>query len=182
MAVVVGPARRYVLDVDQPRMAHMIPIPVLKSTVEGDRLELAASGAWTAVNADELERLVDAAAPQVAGAQRILLDMAGVEALDTIGAWLLERLIRNSNLNGKRAQFTGLSPRHRGLIDEMHAVNLEPRTHLRVASPLTTALEAVGRAAVRLWADVMDFLAMFGDLSVALARIARHPRRFRLRA
>ena len=158
----------------------MIPIPVLKSTVEGDRLELAASGAWTAVNADELERLVDAAAPQVAGAQRILLDMAGVEALDTIGAWLLERLIRHSNLVGKRAQFTGLSPRHRGLIDEMHAVNLEPRTHLRVASPLTTALEAVGRAAVRLWADVMDFLAMFGDLGVALARIAVHPRRFRL--
>ena len=63
-------------------MAHMIPNPVLKSTVEGDRLELAAIGAWTAVNADELERLVDAAAPLVAGAQRILLDMAGVEALD----------------------------------------------------------------------------------------------------
>jgi phospholipid/cholesterol/gamma-HCH transport system permease protein len=154
--------------------------PVLKSTVTADQLELTAGGAWTAAHAGELERLVDAAAPQVAGVQRVSLDMAGVEALDTIGAWLLERLIRRSNLDGRRAQFIGLSPRYRGLIDEMHAVNLEPRTPPKAADPLTAALEAIGRAAVRLWADVMDFLAMLGDLSVVLAGTALHPQRFRL--
>jgi hypothetical protein len=37
-----------------------------------------------------LERLIDAAAPQVADARSISLDMAGVQALDTIDAWLLE--------------------------------------------------------------------------------------------
>jgi phospholipid/cholesterol/gamma-HCH transport system permease protein len=89
-------------------MEHMIPIPVLNSTITADRLDLAAGGSWTAAHADVLERLIDAAAPQVAHAQRISLDMADVEALDTIGAWLLERLIRRSNLDGKRAQFTGL--------------------------------------------------------------------------
>jgi hypothetical protein len=39
-----------------------------------------------------------------ADAERVALDMAGVEALDTIGAWLLERLIRRSNRDGKRTQ------------------------------------------------------------------------------
>jgi phospholipid/cholesterol/gamma-HCH transport system permease protein len=68
-------------------MGHMNPIPVLDSTVTADRLELAAGGSWTAAHADVLERLVQTAAPQVADAKRISLDMAGVEALDTIGAW-----------------------------------------------------------------------------------------------
>src|ERR1700693_2111289 len=98
----------------------MNPMPVLDSTTTADRLELAAGGSWTAEHADVLERLIDAATPQVADAERISFDMAGVEPLDTIGSWLLERLIRHSNLDGKRTQFTGLPPRYRGLIEEMH--------------------------------------------------------------
>jgi phospholipid/cholesterol/gamma-HCH transport system permease protein len=42
------------------------------------------------------------------------------------------------------------------------------------------ALDAVGRAAVQLTADLMDFLSMFGDVSAALGRIALRPRSFRL--
>src|SRR5580704_2625827 len=106
----------------------MTPTPVLNSTMTADRLDLAARGPWTAAHADALERLIDAVAPQAAQAQRVFLDMAGVDALDTIGAWLLERLIRRSGRDGERAQITGLSPRYRGLIEEMHAVNLEPRS------------------------------------------------------
>ena len=107
---------------------HMNPTPALDCAMTADRLALAAGGPWTAAHADVLERLIDAAAPQVAEAERISLDMAGVEALDTIGAWLLERLMRRSKRDGKRAEFTGLPPRYRGLIAEMHAVNLQPRT------------------------------------------------------
>src|SRR5450631_2780421 len=158
----------------------MIAIPVLDSTVTADRPDLAAGGSWTAAHADVLERLIDAAAPQVAHAQLISLDMAGVEALDTIGAWLLERLIRRSNLDGKHAQFTGLSPRYRGLIEEMHAVNLQPRVPAKAANRLLAALDGVGRAATGLMSDVLTFLSMFGDLSVALGRVILHPRRFRL--
>jgi phospholipid/cholesterol/gamma-HCH transport system permease protein len=131
-------------------------------------------------HADALEHLIDAAAPQVTQAQRILLDMAGVEALDTIGAWLLERLIRRSNSDGKRAQVTGLAPRYRGLIDEMHGVNLQPRTSPKAANRLVAALDRIGRATVRLTADLADFLAMFGDFSVALFRSILQPGRFRL--
>jgi phospholipid/cholesterol/gamma-HCH transport system permease protein len=158
----------------------MILTPVLSSTIIADRLDLAPGGSWTAAHADMLERLIEDAAPRVAHAQRISLDMAGVEALDTVGAWLLERLIRRSNLDGKRAQFTGLSPRYRGLIEEMHSVNLRPRTSPKTANRLMTALDAVGRAAVQLMSDVRDYLAMFGDVSVALGRVALRPRSLRL--
>jgi phospholipid/cholesterol/gamma-HCH transport system permease protein len=161
-------------------MGQMTPIPVLSGTTTGGRLDLAAGGPWTAAHADALERLVDEAAPQVAAAQRISLDMAGVEALDTIGAWLLERLVRSSDRDGRHAQYTGLSPRYRGLIDELHGVNLHRRPSPKTASLLWSMLDRVGRAAAGLMSDLLVFLAMFGDLGVALGRIALNPRSFRL--
>jgi phospholipid/cholesterol/gamma-HCH transport system permease protein len=161
-------------------MGQMTPIPVLSGTTTGGRLDLAAGGPWTAAHADALERLVDEAAPQVAAAQRISLDMAGVEALDTIGAWLLERLVRSSDRDGRHAQYTGLSPRYRGLIDELHGVNLHRRPSPKTASLLWSMLDRVGRAAADLMSDLLVFLAMFGDLGVALGRIALNPRSFRL--
>jgi phospholipid/cholesterol/gamma-HCH transport system permease protein len=161
-------------------MEHMIATPVLNSTVTAGRLELAAGGPWTAAHADMLERLVDAAAPRVADAEHVRLDVARVEGLDTIGAWLLERLIRRSGSDGKPAEVTGLSSRYRGLIDEMHAVNLQPREPPKSTNRLVIALDGIGRATVRLAADLTDFLAMFGEISVALGRIVLRPRRFRL--
>ena len=132
-------------------------IPLLDSTTTADRLELAAGGSWTAAHADALERLIDATAPQVADAARISLDMAGVEALDTIGAWLLERLIRSSNRDGERAQLTGLPPRYRGLIEEMRTANLQPRTLPKSPNRLWSDLDSIGRATAGLTSDVLIF-------------------------
>ena len=67
---------------------------LLKSQLNGERLELAAGGAWTAANASELETLVDRAAGDAAQAKSVSIDMAGVREFDTFGAWLLERLTR----------------------------------------------------------------------------------------
>src|SRR5271163_125073 len=122
-------------------MGHMNPTPVLDSAVTAGRLKLAAAGSWTAAHANVLERLIETAAPQVADAERVSLDMAGVVALDSIGAWLLERLIRGSKSDGKHAHFTGLPPRYRGLIEEMHAVNLAPRTPAKNPNRLWSALD-----------------------------------------
>ena len=179
MAVETAPALR-AGGLDFSGTRDMNPTPALDCTMTADRLELAAGGSWTAAHADVLERLIDAAAPRVAEAERISLDMAGVEALDTIGAWLLERLMRRSNHHGKRAEFKGLPPRYRGLIAEMHAVNLQPRTSQRNPNRLWSALDDVGRAAAGLMSDVLVFLAMFGELSAALGRVMLRPRRFRL--
>jgi phospholipid/cholesterol/gamma-HCH transport system permease protein len=179
MAVETAPALR-AGGLDFTGTRHMNPTPALDCAMTADRLALAAGGPWTAAHADVLERLIDAAGPQVAEAERISLDMAGVDALDTIGAWLLERLMRRSKRDGKRAEFTGLPPRYRGLIAEMHAVNLQPRTAPRSPNRLWSALDGVGRAAAGLTSDVLVFLAMFGDLSVALGRVMLRPRRFRL--
>ena len=158
----------------------MIATPLLNCTIKPDRLELAAVGAWTAANGAELEGLIEGVRRQVAVAQHITIDVAGVSALDTLGAWLLERFIRDAGRTGKEAQFVGLAPHYRGLIEEMHRVNLQKPTSFRTPNRVWAALDAVGRACVQFGTDFVEFADMLGDLSVAITHVLLHPRRFRL--
>src|SRR4051812_9776484 len=70
--------------------------PVLTSTPAGDGLELRPGGSWIAANVTILETLADAAGPQLDRARAVRLDMAGLRELDTVGAWLLEKLTRRA--------------------------------------------------------------------------------------
>ena len=72
------------------------------ATPSGDALELRPAGPWTAANAAALERLSHDVAPQLDRAAAVKLDMAGVRELDTLGAWLLEKLSRRAASAGHR--------------------------------------------------------------------------------
>ncbi len=158
----------------------MTSIPLLTHTVSAEHVLLAAAGPWTAANADRLEQLVQEAAGVRAGALRITVDMAEVDELDTVGAWLLERLSRSPDVAGKEARFTGVKLRYRGLIDDMHRISGQPAASPKDPATPLAALDALGRATAGLVADVADFLRMLGELGVAIGRILLHPRRFRL--
>jgi phospholipid/cholesterol/gamma-HCH transport system permease protein len=144
--------------------------PLLSSTTTADRLVLAPAGSWTAEHSHALEELVDAAAPQLANAKGVSVNMAGVQELDTLGAWLLERLLRRSNLSGPEAQFVGLPLHYRGLIDEMHRVNLQKRMLPANPNRFWAAADSIGRATAKLASDTVAFLGMLGELGVAMAR------------
>jgi hypothetical protein len=154
--------------------------PLMTSNVVPEGLEFAVAGSWTAAHSERLEQLIDGAAREAGKAQRIAMDMAGIDELDTLGAWLLERLARNFKSNGKDTQVTGLKPLYRGLTDEMRRVNLQPRMSPEHANRLLLALDRVGRAAAGLMSDISEFLDLFGEVGVAIGRIFLHPRRFRL--
>ena len=64
------------------------------SALRHGRLELAAAGSWTARHAKALEPLIEAAVAQAPQARAAAIHMGAVEAFDTYGAWLLERLTR----------------------------------------------------------------------------------------
>jgi phospholipid/cholesterol/gamma-HCH transport system permease protein len=154
--------------------------PLLTRRVTPDRLVLAAAGPWTAAHAERLERMVEEAARDGGGASQVAIDMAAVCELDTLGAWLLERLSRSPQFAGKEARLTGVSPRYRDLIGDMHAVNRQPPSSPRGLAFPVAAVDAVGRAAAGLVGDVTDFLRMLGQLGIATGRILRDPRRLRL--
>jgi phospholipid/cholesterol/gamma-HCH transport system permease protein len=154
--------------------------PRLEPTLRGDRLELVASGPWTGTHVGALDRLIAAAAAQAAPARRITIDMAGVAALDTLGAWLIERLLRAAAARGQESDFANLPERYRGLFEELRRVNHRPIVARARLNRLLAGLDAVGRAAVGVKDEFKPFLAMFGAIGLALFRVLMHPARLRL--
>src|SRR5271169_6278960 len=154
--------------------------PTLSTRINDEELEFTAIGSWTTAHADALELLVDAAAAQASDVRNMAINMAMVGELDTLGAWLLERLLRNSGKQGRQVRFVGLPDHYRGLLDEVHRVNRQASALPTKKNSLLVGLEILGRGAVDVKVDLVVFLEMVAALSIAIARMLIHPRNFRL--
>jgi phospholipid/cholesterol/gamma-HCH transport system permease protein len=151
---------------------------LLSSVARGDRLELAAAGAWTVDRAADLEGLVEAVVAEFKSAPRIAINMAKVERLDTFGAWLLERLVRDFSAHGRTIDVVGLPARYETLVHEAHQAN-RPQPEQAGPDLVDTFAKLLRRAGSLFLRDILLNVQMFGQLVAALGRIARDPRRFR---
>ena len=154
---------------------------LLIDKIDGDRLALAAAGAWTSANAGALERQIDVAARQYNAVRQVAINMAGVERLDTFGAWLLERLVRKFSSRGCATEVQGLKQDYRALFDELQQVKPEAPVRRR-GNPLVDGLVVVGKSVASAGNGSVAILNMLGALGVAFTRVLAHPRRFRLTA
>jgi phospholipid/cholesterol/gamma-HCH transport system permease protein len=157
----------------------MIYAPQLTCTIGAERVDIVAAGAWTAAHSQVLEQLIGAAIPRISGARLVIIDMAGVRELDTLGGWLIERLVRRANSDAGQAQLIDLAPRYRGLMDEMHRVHSPTRALLPTPNRMLILLDRVGRAAAQLQSDFVEFITMLGAVGFALGRVVWQPYRFR---
>jgi phospholipid/cholesterol/gamma-HCH transport system permease protein len=154
--------------------------PQLSTAVNEGRLELTASGSWTADHARALEPLIDTIARQGELARPATIDMRNVSEFDTYGAWLLERLTREWSARGKELRVQALPERYRGLFEELHHANREAPRRPGGESRLLLALEAVGRAVTELGRDLLVFVNMLGALGQAVASVLLRPQTFRI--
>jgi phospholipid/cholesterol/gamma-HCH transport system permease protein len=152
---------------------------LLEGTAEGGRLRLAAAGAWIAKNARSLEAQIDTATQRRDAINEVRIDMAGIDRLDTFGAWLLERLVRAFSARGCATKIEGLKADYHSLVDEVHVVKLE-EAPARRGNQLADALASIGRNIVSVGGSFGAFVNLLGALSVAAMRIVAQPRRFRL--
>jgi phospholipid/cholesterol/gamma-HCH transport system permease protein len=154
--------------------------PLLNATSSGDLLELRPSGSWTAANVATLERLSDAVTPQLERSRIVKLDMAEVHELDTLGAWLLEKMSRRATSAGHRANVIGVADHYAGLIEEVRQVNRRTPAPVRAPNPVVAKVSDIGRATIGAGEDVTVFLQMLGSLCLALLGVLRRPRSLRL--
>jgi phospholipid/cholesterol/gamma-HCH transport system permease protein len=131
------------------------------------------SGAWTVANVEVLERLCDGAPSARARA----IDFSRVTALDTVGAWLLEKLARRSSRSSAKTSLIGVSLSYAGLMEEMQELNRRRPTARRRDNAILGFMERLGRSAV---SESASFLQMLGALGIALLGVVRHPRSLRL--
>jgi phospholipid/cholesterol/gamma-HCH transport system permease protein len=154
--------------------------PLLTATPSGDVLELRPGGAWIAANAATLEVLSSSITGQLDRAKAVKLDMAGLRELDTLGAWLLEKISRRAAASGHPAEIVGVADNYAGLIEEVHQVNRHNSAPVTPLNPVVANLNEVGRATVGAREDVAVFLQMVGALFFALVGVLRRPRSLRL--
>jgi phospholipid/cholesterol/gamma-HCH transport system permease protein len=154
--------------------------PLLTSTPFGDGLELRPGGSWTAANVKSLEALSDGVMAELDHSKSVKLDMNGLGELDTLGAWLLEKLSRRAVSTGHHIEVVGVAENYAGLIEEMRQVNRHNPAPARPPNPVFARLSELGRSAMNATDDVAVFLQMLGSLFMALAGVLRRPRSLRI--
>jgi len=143
-------------------------------TVTGDGAgALLARGAWTVANVELLERLCDDAAREKIGP----IDLSHVTALDTVGAWLFEKLVRRNATQSSETRLVGVPDSYAGLLAEVRQLNRREPSGKRNEDSFVNYL---ARHARDLGADGIAFLHMLGAVSIALLDVLRRPRSFRL--
>jgi phospholipid/cholesterol/gamma-HCH transport system permease protein len=152
----------------------------LTATADGERVALAATGAWTAERAAELEKIVDETAQLYETARNVDIDLAKLERLDTFGAWLIERLKRAFTTRGSIARIVGLSDADRALMEEMRLVNQSPRQDGPAANGGVVALDSIGRAVAEIGRSLVLLAHLLGALTTVALRTLAHPGRLRL--
>ncbi|WP_300216580.1 ABC transporter permease [Bradyrhizobium sp.] len=141
--------------------------------VQGEPLTLRPSGAWTLDNVETLEKLCARSLP----AEVAKLDVSQVTALDTVGAWLIEKLSRRFSTSPAKVALAGVSASQAGLMQEMQDLNRRQPAARRRNSAALELLERVGRGVL---AESASFLQMLGAVGIALLGVLRHPRSLRL--
>jgi phospholipid/cholesterol/gamma-HCH transport system permease protein len=155
-------------------------VPQLTASTSGDVLELRVGGPWTAAHVKTLEALSDSVARQLDRSRAVRVDMTGVRQLDTLGAWLLEKMSRRATSVGSRADLVGVADDYAGLIEEVRQVNRHNLAPVPAPNPVLVKVSDIGRAAIASTEDVTVFLQMLGSLFVALCGVLRRPRSLRV--
>ena len=158
------------------------PAPFLAAASQDETLELRPSGSWTAVHANALESLFDVALPRLQQATKLKIDMTDVRELDTLGAWLLEKMLRRALEFGHPATLVGVVGHYAGLIDDVRQVNRRKPANRAAQNAILARLESAGRATFSAVAEISVFLQMLGAMGSAGFGVLRRPRSLRLKS
>ena len=141
---------------------------------------LALSGSWTARGIGAIQQQLQAVRfpPQA----EATADGAQIEALDTAGAWLLQKLLLRLRGEGIALTIVGLRPEFAKLLDAVgREAAAQPDGSSAVAAAPGSALDGVGRNAAAALEQAVALLGFVGESAAALAGCVAHPARFRWR-
>lgn len=156
----------------------MLALPRFSSDTGSGGLRLSLAGSWTI----EASRAIEEAAAKLAeaahGARLVVLDLAGVERMDTAGAWLIDRTCADLKTAGVTSQFESVRPEYATLLEEAKYRTFERPASPR-GNPVVTTLGSVGKSVVDFGKDVYEATGFLGEAIVSTGRAFFAPRRFR---
>ncbi|NJC33921.1 phospholipid/cholesterol/gamma-HCH transport system permease protein [Sphingomonas jejuensis] len=110
-------------------------------------------------------------------AQADSVDLSDVGRMDTIGAWIVHRLVA-----GDTGRVSGARPEFKRLIDGVGDADQHVEMRPDRTSPFIRVLDEIGAAVSVAGRTLVGLLAFFGALLVSAGHLIRHPSRFRWNA
>ena len=129
------------------------------------------AGALTITRAATTQREIDALADPVT------IDLSRVERMDTVGAWLVYRTVRD-----RKAKVVGASKDEQALLDEVAEYDKPAKVHPEGPGGARKVLIELGEWVVETGHTLVGLLGFFGATLIAFANVIRRPRRFRFNA
>jgi phospholipid/cholesterol/gamma-HCH transport system permease protein len=154
------------------------PAAQLEFSEADGQARLRAVGPWTVRSVGNLESSVDDAIARIAGAT--VIDLSGIEHIDTAGAWLLTRLERG--LRAKEASVTieGASDNAQRLLGALDPTEREiPKSPPPVGAAVEL-VEGIGRTMYLSWQDLLSGLNILGGVTRGLVKAIGNPKRLRI--
>jgi phospholipid/cholesterol/gamma-HCH transport system permease protein len=157
------------------------PAATLVTTREPGGIVVAAGGEWLVASAADLDRRLKALA--VREHQRVTIDLAGIERIDTTGAMLLLRTEQDFSHRGNPVELRNLAPSFAPLFEQVRAGGGLSVSHPRPDHySLIGFVARIGEITLDLLARTYNITGFVGLVALTALRVAVHPLRLRLTA
>lgn len=144
---------------------------------DGD-LRLSASGDWLARQIGPIDEALRDFEDDAVG-RDLIIDMSGVERLDTAGAMVLQRVLRACADRSEVSRIVGASPGHQELLDQI-APHLAPcPVEPAGRNAFLLMVNRLGQGSVNAYWASIEILNFIGQVLSACARVLVNPRRLR---
>jgi len=111
------------------------------------------------------------------GTQPKTIDLADVERMDTVGAWLVHRLVRDSD-----AAVEGASEDEAHLLEQVAAADKPTKIRPDHRSQFVRLVAQIGHATLVAWTTFIGLIGFLGGIIVSFFDLVRHPKRIRWNA
>jgi phospholipid/cholesterol/gamma-HCH transport system permease protein len=148
--------------------------------IEGDRPQLVLRGDWVIATIGKVDAALRKFTDTHASSGLAKVNLEEVAALDTGGAFVLDRTFRG--LNADASVFQGASPQVEALLTQAREIATREENAPPVNEPghgFVDLLERTGRGAEHIWHETLQTLSFFGATMMAVSDIVIRPAKMR---
>ena len=145
--------------------------------VASESEQVVSDGAYRCLGSLTIARVASTERELAEAPDPLTIDLSGVKRMDTVGAWLIHRTIRD-----RGAKVVGAPPKIAALIKQVGEADEPTKVHPDTGPGTLRDLSELGDWVLESGRTMVGLVAFFGATLIGFGSIIRHPKRFRVNA